>query len=261
MALSVGSVLLVALVAYPVIAGDSDKGSTCGASRQGLVASVDAQGSCGAKAAVAAKEAKSGCGSCGSKQQEVASVEGKSCSARKHQGQVVLRVDAAGQDAKAKGDCCGKCPKAKAESCGMCAQAKAEGKCPNPVGKRLQGLMAHLDHVEKALNDGHKDKAMEHLALARKSAKQVAHHLMHADPEGHAHAKHEAKQAQDGKEEARFANKTCPIMGKQIQAAKVPEKLTRQFQGKTVAFCCGGCPRRWDQLSADEKASKLADAK
>lgn len=55
-------------------------------------------------------------------------------------------------------------------------------------------------------------------------------------------------------------NKTCPIMGLKIDPNKVPDNLYRQFKGKGVGFCCGGCPGPWDKLSDSEKQAKLTKA-
>lgn len=52
-----------------------------------------------------------------------------------------------------------------------------------------------------------------------------------------------------------FANETCPMMG-----GKPTEELTRQWNGKTIGFCCEGCPEKWDELSEEEKAAKFAEA-
>ena len=52
-----------------------------------------------------------------------------------------------------------------------------------------------------------------------------------------------------------FANESCPMMG----GEPTPE-LTRQWEGKTIGFCCEGCPEKWDALSEEEKAAKLAEA-
>lgn len=54
------------------------------------------------------------------------------------------------------------------------------------------------------------------------------------------------------------ANARCPIMGRTLDPAKVPARLTREYQGKTVGFCCGGCPGAWDRLSDEQKQAKLA---
>ena len=68
------------------------------------------------------------------------------------------------------------------------------------------------------------------------------------------------------KEEAaptvKFVNSSCPIMTtSKIDPAKVPDTLTRDFQGQKVAFCCADCPAAWDKLSDIDKAAKLAKAK
>jgi len=48
------------------------------------------------------------------------------------------------------------------------------------------------------------------------------------------------------------------MMGTKIDPAKVPESLTRTYNGKKVAFCCAGCPVAWDKLSDADKTAKLA---
>jgi len=56
-----------------------------------------------------------------------------------------------------------------------------------------------------------------------------------------------------------FVNDHCPIMtANEINPANVPEALIRDFKGKKVAFCCGPCPGKWDNLSDEEKTAKLA---
>jgi len=55
-------------------------------------------------------------------------------------------------------------------------------------------------------------------------------------------------------------NTTCPLMGSRIDPAKVPANLYRQYKGKGVGFCCGGCPLAWDKLSDAEKDAKLKKA-
>jgi len=54
-----------------------------------------------------------------------------------------------------------------------------------------------------------------------------------------------------------FINVKCPMMGTPIDPAKVPAKLTRLYKGKSVAFCCPGCPQAWDKLPDGEKPAKL----
>jgi hypothetical protein len=53
------------------------------------------------------------------------------------------------------------------------------------------------------------------------------------------------------------ANTHCPIMGGKINAEQIKPELTRQFKGRTIAFCCGGCPDQWDRLSDEQKQAKL----
>jgi hypothetical protein len=60
---------------------------------------------------------------------------------------------------------------------------------------------------------------------------------------------------------AEIVNTVCPIMGTKIDPDKVPAKLTRRFQGKTVGFCCAGCPAAWDKLSDEAKTEKLQAAR
>jgi len=52
-----------------------------------------------------------------------------------------------------------------------------------------------------------------------------------------------------------FANARCPIMG----GEPTPE-LTAQYKGKTIGFCCDGCPQKWAALSEEDKAEKFAEA-
>lgn len=50
-----------------------------------------------------------------------------------------------------------------------------------------------------------------------------------------------------------LANYKCPIMG-----GKPKAELTAHFQGKTIGFCCEGCPEKWAALSDEKKAEKFA---
>jgi len=52
-------------------------------------------------------------------------------------------------------------------------------------------------------------------------------------------------------------NTHCPIMGSPIDPGSVPAGLTREFRGKKVGFCCGGCPAAWDKLTDEQKQAKL----
>ena len=53
-------------------------------------------------------------------------------------------------------------------------------------------------------------------------------------------------------------NTTCPIMGSKLSPDGVVPQLTRQFQDKTVGFCCSDCLETWDKLTDEQKAAKLA---
>lgn len=53
-------------------------------------------------------------------------------------------------------------------------------------------------------------------------------------------------------------NDVCPIMGAKMDAAKVPDSLTRTYKGVKVGFCCAGCPARWDSMSDAKKAEFVA---
>ncbi len=59
-----------------------------------------------------------------------------------------------------------------------------------------------------------------------------------------------------------FANSLrCPIMGSPIDINMVDDSLTRDYNGRKVAFCCAGCPSAWDKLSNSEKQSKVPGLK
>lgn len=71
----------------------------------------------------------------------------------------------------------------------------------------------------------------------------------------------EAGAAKDDKSatDAGVVNNRCPIMGSSIDSDNVPEELTREYKGRKIGFCCGGCPRAWDRLSDEQKQAKLDD--
>jgi hypothetical protein len=50
-----------------------------------------------------------------------------------------------------------------------------------------------------------------------------------------------------------FANTKCPIMGGQPSA-----DLTVDYGGKTIGFCCDGCPQKWATFSDQQKAEAFA---
>lgn len=51
-------------------------------------------------------------------------------------------------------------------------------------------------------------------------------------------------------------NTHCPIIGHEI----AEDGGSTTWNGQTVAFCCEGCLPKWNELSDDDKATKLADA-
>ncbi|MFB3891669.1 MAG: hypothetical protein ACE15C_06550 [Phycisphaerae bacterium] len=57
---------------------------------------------------------------------------------------------------------------------------------------------------------------------------------------------------------AGIVNSRCPIMGGAVDPLSTPDSLTRTYKGQKVAFCCGGCPGRWDALADADKEAKLA---
>lgn len=56
-----------------------------------------------------------------------------------------------------------------------------------------------------------------------------------------------------GAQPAKIINKTCPVSGKAVNPA-----ATVEFQGKTVGFCCNGCPAKWASKPDAEKVAYLA---
>ena len=56
---------------------------------------------------------------------------------------------------------------------------------------------------------------------------------------------------------SKYVNEYCPIMGGPIDPETVTPELSRQYDGKLIAFCCPGCPEQWDKLTDAEKKVKL----
>ena len=77
----------------------------------------------------------------------------------------------------------------------------------------------------------------------------------HDEHDGHDHAAHTEEAT------AKFVNSKCPIMGNVINPEKVTESLIKEYKDQKVAFCCAGCPEKWDALSDEDKAAKLLAAK
>jgi len=53
-------------------------------------------------------------------------------------------------------------------------------------------------------------------------------------------------------------NRQCPIVSGKLNPYTVPDKLTREFDGKKIGFCCQSCAEAWDKLSEQAKEKKLA---
>lgn len=51
-------------------------------------------------------------------------------------------------------------------------------------------------------------------------------------------------------------NTVCPIMGGKV----APDGGTAEWDGKVVGFCCPGCEPKWEALTDEQKAEKLAEA-
>lgn len=49
-------------------------------------------------------------------------------------------------------------------------------------------------------------------------------------------------------------NTLCPIMGHEVAA----NGGSTTWNGQTIGFCCEGCLPKWDKLSDEDKAAKLA---
>jgi len=54
-----------------------------------------------------------------------------------------------------------------------------------------------------------------------------------------------------------LVNAKCPIMPSHAAG----DKVTADFKGQKVGFCCAGCMPAWNKLTDAEKAAKLAAAK
>lgn len=50
-----------------------------------------------------------------------------------------------------------------------------------------------------------------------------------------------------------FANAKCPIMG-----GKPTVELITEYDGKTIGFCCEGCPEKWSELDDETKVETFA---
>jgi len=103
-------------------------------------------------------------------------------------------------------------------------------------------LSKALEAVKAAVEKGDKETALAELAKAQALLTGC-------------HKKMATKEAQTIP--AGIVNKTCPMMDSKLDPAKVPEELTRVFQGQKVGFCCAGCPVAWDKLTNEQKQAAL----
>jgi len=67
------------------------------------------------------------------------------------------------------------------------------------------------------------------------------------------------KRAGSGK--VAVVNGTCPITGGALGQDGVVARLTRDYKGQKIGFCCDGCPESWDKLTDAEKNAALGKAK
>ncbi len=121
--------------------------------------------------------------------------------------------------------------------------------CPRCALKgRLGGTLKALDAATEAVKAGKKDQALARLAEARALVSEARGNVP-------ACAKPVATAVP-----VRL-NARCPIMGGKLDWSKVSGKLTRDYKGGKVGFCCAGCPKRWDGLSDEQKDAALAKSK
>ncbi len=100
----------------------------------------------------------------------------------------------------------------------------------------LDAALKSLDAAIKAMEAGHKDMALVSLKEARRHVAASRQAMMKSD---------------------QIVNARCPIMGTKLVPEKVPANLTKEYKGRKVGFCCGGCPAEWDKLSDGQKLQKL----
>ena len=121
------------------------------------------------------------------------------------------------------------------------AEKKRHRKIRKVHGEQAAHLAKALKAIEGAIHAVESDRKEEALARLRRAKKLVA-------------GVHKGLREM---RKPRLANASCPMMGSRLNPKKVPPHLTRKFKGKTVGFCCAGCPEAWDRLSDDEKDRRL----
>lgn len=130
----------------------------------------------------------------------------------------------------------------------------AEGReCSVECADKMSAVSQHLEQAVKALEAGEKASALAHLKAAQGTVRDMHHTCSACMDRG----KHAAAATSAAKE---YANTHCPIMGGKIDPAKVTPKLTREWQGKKVAFCCSPCIDKWEKMSDEEKKAALEKA-
>lgn len=130
-----------------------------------------------------------------------------------------------------------------AEEMDMKKNIKAKGFSIDRIhSKHLPAVSKSIDKAIKAVKSGDKKAALDELHKAQKMIVAINEAI--------------GKQVK-----AKFVNNRCPMMGSPIIPSKVTEKLTRVYKGQQVAFCCAGCPSKWDKLTDAEKETKLAKSK
>ncbi len=167
----------------------------------------------------------------------VALLGGLAWAADAHKGHAMPKADPAAQATPMAGQCGMKPAGAGQAAC-------HSEPCPSPA-ESLTALDAHLAAVGQALQAGQPQAATARLAQAQAALAQLRQIMQHCPM---------MQQAQGP------VNATCPIMGSPIDPQAVTPALSRTFQGRTVAFCCGGCPAQWDRLSDAQKLQKLKAA-
>lgn len=138
---------------------------------------------------------------------------------------------------------CKTCGKPKAACTGKAKGHVCSKACRVEQMGKLADAKAALATARVAVEAGQKVQALAALATAEKLVTEVHEKMV---------ARTATKPAAGG-----VVNTRCPIMGSKIDPAKVPAALTREFKGRKVGFCCGGCPVAWDKLTDAEKQAKL----
>ena len=58
----------------------------------------------------------------------------------------------------------------------------------------------------------------------------------------------------------KVVNVACPIKGVAFDPATVPPERMRTFQGQVVGFGCDDCQGKWDKMTDEQRAEKLANS-